>query len=92
MCIKLSILGVLFNKLKLIVLWIGLMSPNSLAKILMHFSTAQWFRVLVLDQNWNSANSSFQVPIISSKLLHLFVSEFPHLSNGDNCMTYIVRC
>lgn len=57
--IKLSVLGVLLNKLKPRVLWIGLMSPNSLAKILIHFSIAQWFRVPVLDQ-------SFQLPVTSN--------------------------
>lgn len=49
-CSETVLSGVSFNLLKLRVLWIGSMSPNSLAKIIMNFSVAQWLSIPVLDQ------------------------------------------
>lgn len=48
---EIILLRVSFNKSKLRVLWIESMSPNSLAKILINFSIAQWLRVPVLGQS-----------------------------------------
>ena len=79
MCIKLSILGVLFRTLKLRVLWLGLMSPNSLAKNTNTFECSSVVQSSNSRSECLDSNPSFQLPVILSKFLHLFESEFSHL-------------